>query len=608
MNFNLSSPTENGNLYTINFKEQIVIPPNSSIRLNFAELTRSSNIVFEENQTMSIVNGLVLPTVYPSERTKSNDPFKPDKDTVAVNSFTINKGKYTFLQLLTAIFEGIQTLITPSRMTQYTGTFSEGIRGFADNDFIFGIRLTSGVGSIESPFEPKFNDFNLPISSTDKHLAITDPDPDTGFSYKKQGGVDGTYDSYAFTANHLYHLCPNPLLTLENERAPIQNLIRFTSTSAYGSNTGSFTVGLNGKEYADGLIKAFTRTSGNNPPVLKNNKPTAFFAVEFSDGGDTKISFPRKGLTRPGNTIPEWTTQDEEIVAVRYKNLGPNTFTPYGANGVPVLTKPLTGYFQLYQRPQDILENTFRLYVRILTLKVGLSVGNTIDDFDIIYDSQADEWYFPYEFFVSEELTTGASATPNTVNSQIPFVLGLYATHNGEGLSCNCATFDKLTNTASNDKPNTMVHNYNFNFSDELGKVFNTNASRLLSGNIGETDVDYQFARDLSVNWKTSNYSILLENLPMANRKNTTEKREGATKRPILANIPSPFGTSNEQVNIFGSEQQIISVYQPYNVIETALLNEKEISTNQMKVKIVQMNDDTPAKEITKSVVNFTIY
>tara|TARA_R100000654_G_scaffold12676_2_gene27596 strand:+ start:827 stop:2647 length:1821 start_codon:yes stop_codon:yes gene_type:complete len=604
MNFNLSSPTENGHQYIINFKEQVVIPPGSKVKLNFAELTRSSNVVFNEDQFVTIDNNLVFPTVYPTERTKSNDPFKPDKDTAGTNKFTITKGTYSFINLLSAIFTGIRTLISPSRQTQYIGTFQEGLRGIADNDFIFGLRLSSGDSEITSPFE-NFLDFHMALSGTDKHLATTDNDFETGFTYKKAGGVNGTYDSYGFTNDHIYHLCPRPLNDVNGDQAPIQNLIKFQSLNNYGSNPNDLFVGINGKEYSNGLINAFTRTSGNNPPVLKDGVPTAFFGVEFSDT-NLRVTWGRTTGGRSG-IISKWTTQDNEITNMRFTTLSPFDIVPTDVGGSP-LAAPLTGYIQLYQDPLDVAQDTFRLYCRVLGLKGGLTEGRVITDFNILYDSKDHDRFFPYEFFVSADLTTGASATANTVNSQIPFVMGCYAKNNGEGVNVFGATFNKSSNGADDTKPNTMVHNYRFGFSDEIAKVFDTTQSRLLSGNVGEDSIDYQFIRDLQLNWKTANYGILLENLPIGNRKNTTEKREGSKKMPILANIPSPFGTNQDRVNVFGDDQQIISVYEPYNTIESDLLNIDEISTNNMRVKVINMNDNTLANDITKSVINFTIH
>ena len=604
MNFNLSSPTENGHQYIINFKEQVVIPPGSKVKLNFAEFTRSSNVVFNEDQFITIDNNLVFPTVYPTERTKSNNPFNPDKDTAGTNKFTIPKGTYSFIALLTAIFNGIRTLIIPSRQTQYIGTFQEGLRGIADNDFIFGLRLSSGDDEITSPFE-NFLDFHMPLSTTDRHLATTDPDFETGFTYKKQGGVNGTYDSYGFTENHIYHLCPRPLQDVQGDQAPIQNLIKFQSLNNYGNNPNDLFIGINGKEYSNGLIKAFTRTSGNNPPVVKDSVPTCFFGVEFSDT-NLRVTWGRTTGGRSG-IISKWTTQDNELTNMRFNTLAPFDIVPTDVGGSP-LAAPLTGYIQLYQDPLDVAEDRFRLYCRLLGLKGGLTEGRVIGDFNILYDSKDHDRFFPYEFFVSADLTTGASATANTVNSQIPFVMGCYAKNNADGINVFGATFNKGSNGADDTKPNTMVHNYRFGFSDEIAKVFDTTQSRLLSGNVGEDSIVYQFIRDLQLNWKTANYGILLENLPIGNRKNTTEKREGAKKMPLLANIPSPFGTNQDRVNVFGDDQQIISVYEPYNTIETDLLNIDDISTNNMRVKIINMNDNTLATEITKSVINFTIH
>ena len=54
-------------------------------------------------------------------------------------------------------------------------------------------------------------------------------------------------------------------------------------------------------------------------------------------------------------------------------------------------------------------------------------------------------------------------------------------------------------------------------------------------------------------------------------------------------------------------QQQVSSLYQPYTPIVYSLQN-NEIQTNNLEIKIVHMDDETPATEIDSSVVNFTIH
>ena len=51
MNFNLISPTDNGSDFNVRYNEPIVIPPNSSINLNWALFERKKNVIFTVDQT-----------------------------------------------------------------------------------------------------------------------------------------------------------------------------------------------------------------------------------------------------------------------------------------------------------------------------------------------------------------------------------------------------------------------------------------------------------------------------------------------------------------------------------------------------------------------------
>ena len=66
MNFNLISPTTNGNDYTINFKDPITIAPNSKVSLNFCELQRAGDIELNKDSLMSIKALGILPNQVPS--------------------------------------------------------------------------------------------------------------------------------------------------------------------------------------------------------------------------------------------------------------------------------------------------------------------------------------------------------------------------------------------------------------------------------------------------------------------------------------------------------------------------------------------------------------
>ena len=69
---NLVSPTDNGHVYSVRFKEPLVIEPNSSVYLNFAKFKRNANIYFTNEQTITLTLTDVLPTHLPSTSTTAN--------------------------------------------------------------------------------------------------------------------------------------------------------------------------------------------------------------------------------------------------------------------------------------------------------------------------------------------------------------------------------------------------------------------------------------------------------------------------------------------------------------------------------------------------------
>ena len=65
MNFNLISPSTNGNDYVINFKDPITINENSKVSLNWVELQRKGVIVLEEEATITYTCNNNIPALKP---------------------------------------------------------------------------------------------------------------------------------------------------------------------------------------------------------------------------------------------------------------------------------------------------------------------------------------------------------------------------------------------------------------------------------------------------------------------------------------------------------------------------------------------------------------
>ena len=119
MNINLVSPVENGNSYVIRFKDDIIIPENSKVYLNFASFSRENDIELFEDQIMTLkfnpTTGLkqTIPTLLP------NGEF-PINNVMENPSFTIPSGNYNYQRLYTLITTGINTLLQNSTNTDLT--------------------------------------------------------------------------------------------------------------------------------------------------------------------------------------------------------------------------------------------------------------------------------------------------------------------------------------------------------------------------------------------------------------------------------------------------------------------------------------------------------
>jgi len=124
MNINLISPaeknnqTENGNSYTIRFKEDIVIPADSKVYLNYASLSRDSEVEFYEDQVVRVhLRGNpedVRPSNIPSGDFVDNLLFEDDASSPSglKDSFTITKGVYSYQLFQTKLSAGLNSILT----------------------------------------------------------------------------------------------------------------------------------------------------------------------------------------------------------------------------------------------------------------------------------------------------------------------------------------------------------------------------------------------------------------------------------------------------------------------------------------------------------------
>ena len=103
--------------------------------------------------------------------------------------------------------------------------------------------------------------------------------------------------------------------------------------------------------------------------------------------------------------------------------------------------------------------------------------------------------------------------------------------------------------------------------------------------------------------FRTDQFSVVLNNLPIKSFKNTSDKSKSGYRKPIVSLIPHPFSGADEQNSQGGVIQ---GSYQPsYGIVNR--LSNQAITTNNFDILILDLETDRPADQLTKSVINFTI-
>ena len=249
MNFNLISPSTNGNDYSINFRDAITIKPNSQLRLNWAEFQRKGTIVLEQDASFDFTLTNNLPTHLPGTPATANEIVLP---------IQVARGTYTFTEFQDHIEDLIITAINSAankEIHRYTSATVD------DNNGSYGQGLQDD-GQLGLILEPStFSAFAF--DSANSHDGSQSTSGGVAVAYTTANN-NGTYDNYANSDVHydFYRAnCPKDT-TDENAYAIFQSI------NTVDSQTGRIFFGLIGKEYTDGIGGAPpTRTTGNNPPV-----------------------------------------------------------------------------------------------------------------------------------------------------------------------------------------------------------------------------------------------------------------------------------------------------------------------------------------------------
>jgi hypothetical protein len=587
MNFNLASPSNNGNEFTIQFKEPISIAENSKIKLNFAELVRDKEVILTEDAELTMsVNPLdMIPTAPPAAPNAQNLPF--NNQTSASKTLTIAKGDYTFVQFRDKIEDTLILLLAGSNLDS---TYEV----YVDNDENEAV-LTIGIMPVTTNTRALGD---MVFSATHEHDATNGAG---GFQAYTTNNAAGAYDNYAIADNHFNHYIANSSLGAADTEDG--NLETTTENNAYiyaesiktisdQSGEGNIFFGLYSAEYANGIGGAPpTRTNGNNPPVLSAaGIPRCFVGVELTGDGQGAILYYAKDAA--GNLITTWNDINREIGDM------------YPVARIPLSSFTITDKWKVILGTE--IDNTAN--EPKIRVKVGSYQGNK---YRSLWDSQAENKNLPYQLMVGN---TTVYDNANALNSQIPFNVfaSVKQTQAGNGFEeLQFKEFDKTTGSGSDANPNSYVKKINILLSTEVARAIGVRETLSIRPNQYTPANKDAIVADLDYTWKKNNYSILLD-LPLNNFKNrqgtSNTAKSAAIRKQVLANIPAAFATGETiqsiQPNIGNAE--VITVYQPYNVIQNSLKN-NPLEINSMSFHIVDMMTEQTATEIKRSVINFTI-
>ena len=621
MNFNLvSNETNNGHEFTVRLANPITIPPDSQIYMNFAELTRTSKIRLFEKGEVTLNLGKVFPNVIPNDRTTANNPLiiNPAASTDFTNKFEIPKGDYTFTAFRDLINDGLEKLIDESHAAFYQSRTNEQFDEDGDDNVVYlGLCLGNKYGNSSDPTNTKvaISEQGLNVTNVfNQSQTVTDANDPSGFrtvAYAKATGtgVAKEYNNYGMSKNHYYHYAfKNDTPTGSNIGDPTQNLVFCSSIKPIHAMDGAITIGLYSPEYAD-MSGGASRIGGNltprNIPTTPSgtSKLACFCGIEITEstraagnGSVMRVNWATTTIDGVQKTPKNWPNINQTISSVKVDVIG-------NANDIFGAGNPAIFAFQTYLDEDDEFYKTEpRLYLRIY--KIGNIGTNGNEFFEQIYDSKLTNEFFPKSFF---EADAAFYDTANKVNSQIPFSIIMSAQVEEEGWELVAYTeLDKSVNNSDDSKPATIIDNYTLSFNDSLKDVFLQTITPKLFPNFVFKRTDLFYARNFSLEWRTKNYSILLNNLPIQNYKNVEEKRQPAYQKAVLANLPAPFGIESNLIEPKNDEVELVSVYQPYNPIITDL-NNQELVINNFDIRIVDMEKENTAVEVSSSVINFTI-
>tara|TARA_R110000765_G_scaffold357467_1_gene447555 strand:+ start:1225 stop:3018 length:1794 start_codon:yes stop_codon:yes gene_type:complete len=596
MNFNLASPSNNGNDYTIQFREHITIAPKSTISLNFAELVRDKQVIIKEDGLikLTVLEEDMIPNLVPANNS-TNKAF--GTQLTNFEDAPIFKGTYTFVQFRNLFYEAFASILDISNL--HYEVYSN-IENPDQAVLTIGIQPPPIGGTMRDPILPiTLKDFV--IDGTHAFAAVGAVAGGEEVAYTSSD-VSGAYANYAIANTHYNHYIDNASLGVEKTEA--QNQAITTENNAYlyvesiknvGSQTGSSWVGLYSKEYAEGIAPAVAgRTTGALAPSLDaNGRPKCFVGVEFNtDGSGVNIYYAKDAA---GDLITDWDSINHDIeVMVQVNNIPINNFVQ-------------TEKFKLVIGTEiDNTKDQPQIKIIVATLYEG--------EIEVVWNSDLEHKNLPYSLMVGNITYDNAIA----INSQIPFnwFASVKTTELGNGFKyLKYKNFDKNFTTQtgivlSDANPASYCKKIQMTLSSNISLAIGVQENLIIRPNQSTEANPSTLSAHLHYSWSNQSYSILVD-LPLNNFKNkggTANTRDNAgVKKQVLANIVAPFTNLaiNQTSGTVGSSK-VSTVYQPYQPIISKMRN-NQIEINSMTFQIVDMLTEEPATDIIRSVINFTI-
>ena len=648
---NLVSPEDNGHLYSVRFKEPLIIEPNSKVNLNFAKFKRNGNIFFNNDQLITIKILGAQPSLKPVAPFASNmilDDLGDGAGVLKIPKINPDTGKagYSVLELdnrIKSLFDAFSVRDTdkPSQFFHYQGiavnTKNKNLIrvGYSQKDPTLDLKdITLSTADIKGGAAANSNAYEK-----------TSADPD-----------DLYYDNYALSQEHYNFNYSSPSTGTD------RNSIHFRCNRAIDELNNAVSVGLYSKEIADSdwtnnttsNTTALTKGTGafnnsangtamTNPMVFLagatqmtnanidqstnvNARLGAYITFEITGAAGNapkrlNIYFKNKnagGIQYFDNMIHEFSGMEKvfsESLSSIFGNVDTSTTHPEFAietywlrgngltfNGVPLI--PASGqidsmYFRVYNMvgytnhsPENLVFDSISLGRRIAA----------IERFFLTFNGGG---------MKGETAITGTDAQKaNKINAQLPFNLIMSAQKQGEGFEfIRMCGFKKTDDNASTANPHTFVARYQMTFTEELANYVGTGLTQSIDPNTNDNDV-VSVSREEAEIVRDTSYSIYLKNLPIKCYKNIQQSFVNGNKnsvgfvQPILYDVPTPFADS-EIVNM-GSGDIIIGTFQP-SINKVLDLDNNKMVINNLDVEIRDTITNELSNELSGSVINFTI-